>query len=492
MNYPMPPDEEARLEALHRLALLDTPNEPVFDRITRLASSLLNVPIATVSLIDTDRQWIKSSVGNIARETPRSVTFCAHTITKSVPLIVEDASTDEYFANHPLVTFPGGIRFYVGIPLLSSQGLALGALCVVDTKPRTISAEQLAAMQDLADILSEEIHLRERLIDEKNRRGETQQALNELHQSLEDQIENRTRELNLVIESAYDAYVSVDTQGVVLDWNRAAETMFGWSRTAALTKPVTELMFPKGLPSGDDQVPLIGTAQRDDGSELPVEVRIKSVVIDRRQRRSLFIHDITERQQLERLRDQEAREDLLTQLPNRRALNERLPEAMARTRRLHKPLAVLFMDLDGFKAVNDHHGHATGDALLREIAKRLKTSVRETDYVARWAGDEFVILLEGMAPDAIQPLAQSLADVIEKPVTVGEINLSVSTSIGVALYLPNAGETAHELLKRADVAMYEAKHSGKGQVSMARTANIASSDPETFKDDHDSNHSDNL
>jgi diguanylate cyclase (GGDEF)-like protein len=129
---------------------------------------------------------------------------------------------------------------------------------------------------------------------------------------------------------------------------------------------------------------------------------------------------------------------------------------------------------------------------LREIAKRLKTSVRETDYVARWAGDEFVILLEGMAPDAIQPLAQSLADVIEKPVTVGEINLSVSTSIGVALYLPNAGETAHELLKRADVAMYEAKHSGKGQVSMARTANIASSDPETFKDDHDSNHSDNL
>ncbi|TVP46196.1 MAG: diguanylate cyclase [Halomonas sp.] len=477
MTYPLASDEEARLAVLDELGLLDTPNEPVFDRVTRLVTKLLNVPISTVSLIDADRQWFKSMVGIDTRETTREVAFCTHTIIQSVPLIIEDASADPRFANNPLVTVQNGIRFYAGIPLLSSQGVALGALCAIDTKPRALSRDELMALQDLAAILNDELHLRERLIDEKKRRSETQQALNELYQSLEDQIECRTRELNLVIESAYDAYVSLDTNGVVLDWNRAAETMFGWSRIEALAKPITQLIFPEGVPAIDESVPLSCNAKHYDGGELPVEVRIKSLMIHGRQRYSLFIHDISERQQLERLRDKEAREDVLTKLPNRRALDERLLEAIARVQRLQLPLAVLFMDLDGFKAVNDHHGHATGDALLREIAKRLKAAVRETDYVARWAGDEFVVLLESMAPEAIHPFAQALIDTIEKPINIGESIFHISTSMGVALYLPNAEETAHELLKRADVAMYQAKHAGKAQICMAGGPGDAASDP---------------
>ncbi|MEA2117232.1 diguanylate cyclase domain-containing protein [Halovibrio sp. HP20-50] len=485
MAYPITPDEDARLAILHELELLDTPHEPVFDRVTRLVTKLLNVPIATVSLIDADRQWLKSSIGVETRETSRDVAFCAHTIMQAEPLIVEDATADERFANNPFVTAREGIRFYVGFPLLSSQGLPLGALCAIDTKPRTLQQDELAVMQDLTAIVTDEIHLRERLVFEKKTKQATQQALKAFHESMESQIERRTSELNLVIESAYDAYISLDTQDVVLDWNRAAEMMFGWSRKRALARPITQLMFPQGLPASDEQAPLISTAQRHDGSQLPVEIRIKSLRIDGQQRRSLFIHDITERQQLERLRDQEAREDVLTQLPNRRALNERMTEAMARARRSQKNLAVLFMDLDGFKAINDQHGHATGDTLLREIAKRLKSAVRETDYVARWAGDEFVVLLESVASDAVQPLAQSLVDVTEKPVAMGEINLRVSTSIGVALYSPSAGETAQELLKRADVAMYEAKHLGKAQVSMARPADSTAPDVPSLKDEHD-------
>lgn len=485
MSYPITPNEDARLAILHELELLDTPHEPVFDRVTRLVTKLLNVPIATVSLIDADRQWFKSSVGVETRETSRDVAFCAHTIMQAAPLIVEDATADERFANNPFVTVQEGIRFYAGFPLLSSQGLPLGALCAIDTKPRTLREDEFAVMLDLAAIVTDEIHLRERLLFEKKTKQASQQALKAFHQSMENQIERRTSELNLVIESAYDAYISLDTQDVVLDWNRAAEMMFGWPRKQAQAQPITQLLFPQGLPASDEQAPLISTAQCRDGSQLPVEIRIKSLCIDGQQRRSLFIHDITERQQLERLRDQEAREDVLTQLPNRRALNERLAEAMARARRSQKSLAVLFMDLDGFKAVNDQHGHTTGDALLREIAKRLKTAVRETDYVARWAGDEFVVLLESVAPDAVQPLAQSMVEVTEKPVLMGEIKLRVSTSIGAALYAPNAGETAHELLKRADVAMYEAKHSGKAQVRMARSADSAASDAHNLKDEHD-------
>jgi diguanylate cyclase (GGDEF)-like protein len=142
---------------------------------------------------------------------------------------------------------------------------------------------------------------------------------------------------------------------------------------------------------------------------------------------------------------------------------------MARTRRLQNVLAVLFMDLDGFKSVNDEHGHAAGDQLLREVAKRLTDAVRETDYVARWAGDEFVVLLENIAPEAVERLARQLVDAIEQPLHLEGATARISTSIGVALYYPEASETAQELLKRADVAMYNAKHAGKAQVRMAGT-----------------------
>jgi len=231
-------------------------------------------------------------------------------------------------------------------------------------------------------------------------------------------------------------------------------------------------MFPQGLPNQDESAPISCEATRRDGVRLPVEVRLKSYESNGRIRRSLFIHDITERQQLERLRDQQAREDVLTRLPNRRALDERLSEAMARVRRTLNPLAVLFLDLDGFKRVNDQHGHAMGDELLRDVAKRLQYAVRETDFVARWAGDEFVVLLEGVTAEALEPLAQKLIRLIEEPLHVGSSTLLVSTSIGVALFLPGASETAQELLKRADVAMYMAKRAGKARIELARPADI--------------------
>ncbi|MCH4811101.1 diguanylate cyclase domain-containing protein [Vreelandella neptunia] len=474
MNYPKASNEEARLAALYELELLDTPDEPAFDRVTRLVTQLLNVPISTITLIDAERQWIKSRVGTETRETSRDVAFCAYTVTATEPLIVEDARQDPRFAQNPHVSASGGIRFYAGIPLCTSKGLALGSLCAIDTLPRAISDIELAALRDLAAIVTDEIRLRERLVRERKNAQESQRALSELHRSMECQIKRRTNELNLVIESAYDAYISIDSQGVILDWNKAAEIMFGWPRKAVLARSITQLLFPHGLPIENDQAPINYTARRYDGNEMPVEVRVKQLIIDGRERRSLFIHDITERQQLERLRDQQAREDVLTKLPNRRALDEHLPTAMARTRRNHKPLAVLFLDLDGFKAINDTHGHAIGDELLRAMGKRLVQAIRETDYIARWAGDEFVLLLEGSEPTAIEYLANKLVHVIEEPLAVGEVLLNVSVSIGVAIYLPTNAETLNELLKRADVAMYDAKRSGKAQVRIAPPAENAS------------------
>ncbi|MEO0602679.1 MAG: GAF domain-containing protein, partial [Myxococcota bacterium] len=138
---PKHPDEARRLAALRDAAVLDTPAEERFDRITRLARYLLNVPIALVSLVDEERQWFKSAHGLETRQTPRDVAFCAHAILSSEPLVVEDAHADPRFADNPLVVGAPGVRFYAGQPLLSPEGLPLGTICVIDQRPRTFGPE---------------------------------------------------------------------------------------------------------------------------------------------------------------------------------------------------------------------------------------------------------------------------------------------------------------------------------------------------------------
>lgn len=154
---PLPPDESRRLETLRALNILDTAPEERFDRLTRLAKRLFNVPIALVSLVDTDRQWFKSCMGLAATETTRDVSFCGHTILDDDTLVVADAALDPRFADNPLVTGPPGIRFYAGCPLRAANGSKLGTLCVIDTAPRSFGADDLALLRDLAHMAEQEL-----------------------------------------------------------------------------------------------------------------------------------------------------------------------------------------------------------------------------------------------------------------------------------------------------------------------------------------------
>lgn len=155
----VPADEESRLAALHALALLDTPPEERFDRITRIAAGLTEVPVVLVSLVDQDRQWFKSCVGLGATETPRELAFCAHVVHRRERMIVEDSHLDERFADHPLVTGAPYIRFYAGFPIFHSSGACLGTLCIIDTRPRQLSAEQVQLMVDLAALVEREANM---------------------------------------------------------------------------------------------------------------------------------------------------------------------------------------------------------------------------------------------------------------------------------------------------------------------------------------------
>ena len=156
---PIPNNEQERIEAVHRLAILDTKPEPRFDVLTKTAVEKLKVPISMVSILDSEREWFKSCVGLDQKEGERAVSFCGHALLAKDMFIVNDTLKDPRFADNPLVTGFPFIRFYAGIALLDYKtGQAIGVFCVKDTKPRVFSLEETAILMDLADRAEKELN----------------------------------------------------------------------------------------------------------------------------------------------------------------------------------------------------------------------------------------------------------------------------------------------------------------------------------------------
>jgi phosphoribosyl 1,2-cyclic phosphodiesterase/CheY-like chemotaxis protein len=153
----LPPDEEERLAAVYRLGLLDTDAEERFDRHARIAAAAFGAPIALVTLIDRERQWYKAHYGFDFSETSRDMGFCSHAILQSEPLVVNDALRDDRFAENPVVIGEPHVRFYAGIPLHTADGARVGAFCIVDSKPRSLSAAQLRMLKDMARLIEDEL-----------------------------------------------------------------------------------------------------------------------------------------------------------------------------------------------------------------------------------------------------------------------------------------------------------------------------------------------
>jgi PAS domain S-box-containing protein len=154
---PIPADEAERISELHNLQILDTPAEERFDRITRIATRLFDVPIALITLVDSNRQWFKSCQGMTERETPRDVSFCGHAILEDRIMFVPDSLKDARFADNPLVTVEGGVRFYAGSPLYGPGGRKIGTLCIADRRPRDFTESELKQLADLSSWASLEL-----------------------------------------------------------------------------------------------------------------------------------------------------------------------------------------------------------------------------------------------------------------------------------------------------------------------------------------------
>ena len=207
MSAPIHPQEQARLAALRRYAILDTRPEPEFDDLTRLASWICGTPIAMISLVDAERQWFKSKIGEEANETPRELSFCAHTILEDDLLEVPNALDDDRFRANLLVTGGPKIRFYAGAPLTTPDGFNLGSLCVIDRIPRHLNAEQRDALRRL---------------------GRQVIAQLELHRMVR-QLESQSAFQKAILEGARSAIISTDAAGTILTFNAGAERMLGYS-----------------------------------------------------------------------------------------------------------------------------------------------------------------------------------------------------------------------------------------------------------------------
>lgn len=221
MKAPFPEHEEQRIAKLFSYNILDSQSETAYDDLAQLAAYICQVPIALVSLVDTDRQWFKSAVGLEVKETHRDLAFCAHAILQPNPLVVPDAREDDRFADNLLVTGDPGIRFYAGTPLVTTDGMALGTLCVIDTHPRTLTVEQINALAALGRQVINQLELRishQKLMQEIDERKRMEARLQQNH-SLLDQILNNTTDL----------IFAKDLQGDYLMVNTAFASMFNTS-----------------------------------------------------------------------------------------------------------------------------------------------------------------------------------------------------------------------------------------------------------------------
>ena len=157
---PIPANDSDRLAALRQLLILDTPPEERYDKVVRFAAAEFDMPIALLSLVDENRQWFKAIVGLDVCETARDISFCGHAILQSDILVIPDARADERFADNPIVTGPPHVIFYAGAPLAMESGFTIGTLCLIDHKPRTLDATELAILGTLRDLLLEELNSR--------------------------------------------------------------------------------------------------------------------------------------------------------------------------------------------------------------------------------------------------------------------------------------------------------------------------------------------
>ncbi|GAB6052664.1 hypothetical protein JCM17960_14840 [Magnetospira thiophila] len=287
--------------------------------------------------------------------------------------------------------------------------------------------------------------------------------------------QQQEQKLRRIFDSLADGIVAIDEKGLVHTFNPAAEQMFGYQSVEVIGRSVD--MFIPGDVKGFHKSAIAEyrrrrhsnvvdnsrdfEARRKDGSIFTAEIRVTEVEEGRHRNFIATLRDVTERRANEDKIRQLAHHDILTGLPNRALLQDRLNRAVSRAKRHGIYLALMYVDLDKFKPINDLFGHQVGDDVLRGVAERLSRSVRTTDTVARVGGDEFVVLIEQMAaPEEAAAIAEKILTLLLAPFNIKGADITIGASIGISLF-PTHGEDPEALMEQADEAMYKVKGAGR-------------------------------
>lgn len=481
---PLHPREEERIARLLGFDILDTAKDPLLDRLTQIASQITGTPVSLLTFIDRDRQWIKAKYGTEMEQTSREDSFCSHTILNKNddPLVVTDAEKDPRFATNPFVKGDPHIRFYAGIPLQAGDGLPIGSLCVIDTKPRTLTEEQIKELKSLAAIAMDYINVHRSNRQLSNLLMREKEVYNNL--------------LRTSSEMAVEAPTFDDALHSLIDH---LDPNLGYlscrirnMQTGGTTGIIYNPMLPKDpelpmlwiqldsiahSPTGEHaKTDFISTgALRPEFSYLVVPVRIRERLVavieliypDHRKMdpriREVFdimasnLGIVAERELVNVDLQRQASHDALTGAANRTVFISQLERSIAEADSLNPTTALLYIDLDGFKEVNDNFGHQTGDRLLVEVTKRLKEICRGEDLLGRLSGDEFVLLIHGISDkNSLELLLKRIQRHLAMPFMLGDLEIRIGTSIGCSLLDSNEISTT-ELIRRSEEAMYLVK-----------------------------------
>lgn len=272
---------------------------------------------------------------------------------------------------------------------------------------------------------------------------------------------------NVIIESSIDSMIVMNETGLILKVNPAVETMFHYSEKELLNANI-RLLFPyeqldKNFPEAVGRIgnrqPKEVVAVRKGGSNFPAEIQIGTRFLRDKSIVAWTIRDITHQKRSEQMITHMAYHDGLTDLPNRSLFNDQLQIKLLQSKQKNQPMALLYLDIDRFKYINDSLGHLIGDMLLKQISKRLQASIRKDDFIARIGGDEFNVVLSNTNREKAIAVAESIMESFKQPFFIDSYELFMTASIGLSIF-PYDGEEVHSLMKSADAALYRAKEQG--------------------------------
>lgn len=472
-SHPLVADEAERLSCLSQLEILDTSIDPAFEQIVDLTKSLLRVPVVLVTLVDEHRLWFKARRGVDQTEIAREPAFCNHTILSRDLLVVEDLLADSRFDLNPLVVSGPEFRFYAGAPLEMRDGLMAGSLCVLDYVPRRLGERELDQLRTLGTITSALLtqHSDTRRLRELS--YEISQAAQVVEQQRQD-LQTQKRMLDCASDLAKIGAWEIDCQSGRWTWS---EGMFALHEVDRSYTPSQST--PQEFYAPEEYRRLMELVERSrqtnepylfEGEMITAKgnkrwVRVAGHVELRRGvpvRRFGMKQDITQEKlavlEIKRL----AERDPLTGLCNRAQFMRRLADI----KNHGTSVSLMLLDLDGFKDINDTHGHNAGDECLKEFARRLEGVSGHNWLVARLGGDEFAIIIENPGShEELEQVARTILRMGVTPLTFEGVSFRCSTSIGIAVSASDAAFSEAELIGQADLALYASKAAGRNRHS---------------------------